>query len=107
AQSLYLVVPEPLIDVTPSPLQAASASVEARALGAEAVLAVGGGSGLSAAKAVALLMTNDAGITDLPGQDRAEHPPVPTVAVPTTAGSGSEVSNALVLHELGQPRELV
>src|SRR5699024_5823252 len=45
--------------------------------------------------------------TDLAGQDRAEHPPVPTVAVPTTAGSGSEVSNALVLHELGQTREIV
>src|SRR5699024_10472311 len=107
AQVQDLIVGKALIDVNPSPNQAVSASVEARALGAEAVLAVGGGSGLSAAKAVALLMTNDAGITDLAGQDRAEHPPVPTVAVPTTAGSGSEVSNALVLHELGQPRELV
>jgi alcohol dehydrogenase class IV len=102
-----LIVGKVLIDVNPTPIHAESAAVEARALGAQAVLAVGGGSGLSAAKAVALLMTNDVSIADLVGQGKAAHLPAPTVAVPTTAGSGSEVSNALVLHELGQIREIV
>lgn len=102
-----LVVGTALADVNPAPAEAEAAAAEARAAGAEAVLAIGGGSGLSAAKAVALLMTNDVGIESLEGDGRAEHPPAPTIAVPTTAGSGSEVSNALVLHESGKVREVV
>lgn len=102
-----LVVGTALSDVNPALAEAAEAAATARAAGAEAVLAIGGGSGLSAAKAVALLMTNDVGVDKLEGNGRAAHPPAPTVAVPTTAGSGSEVSNALVLHEPGRIREVV
>ena len=102
-----LVVGTALSDVNPAPAEAEAAAAAARAAGAEAVLAIGGGSGLSAAKAVALLMTNDVGVDSLEGEGRAEHPPAPTVAVPTTAGSGSEVSNALVLHQPGRIREVV
>ncbi|VEW14119.1 Ethanolamine utilization protein EutG [Brevibacterium casei] len=96
-----------LVDVNPSPAEVDIAASRARALGADAVLAIGGGSGLSAAKAVALLMTNDLRARDLEGTDRADSAPAPTVAVPTTAGSGSEVSNALVLHEAGAVRETI
>lgn len=96
-----------LVDVNPSPAEVDTAAAHARELGADAVLAIGGGSGLSAGKAVALLLTNDLPVRDLEGSDRADSPPVPTVAIPTTAGSGSEVSNALVLHEAGAVRETV
>jgi alcohol dehydrogenase class IV len=84
-----------------------TAAVEARAAGAEAVLGIGGGSALGGAKALAIRLTNDQPITAYEGSGRVPHLPAPSVAVPTTAGSGSEVSNALVLHEAGRPTELV
>lgn len=96
-----------LIGTNPSPHAAHAAAEEIRSAGADAVLAIGGGSGIGAAKAVALLLTNQVDVTDLEGEDRATAAPVPTVAVPTTAGSGSEVSNALVLHDPALLREVV
>lgn len=84
-----------------------SAVAEAKDGGADSVLAVGGGSALGASKAMAILMTNSGSIFDYEGSDRVMTAPAPTIAVPTTAGSGSEVSNALVLHEASRPQELV
>lgn len=73
----------------------------------DVVLAVGGGSGLGAAKGVAIRLTNDGTSADFEGVEHLPNPPAPTVAVPTTAGSGSEVSKVLVLHEPGRDDELV
>lgn len=66
--------------------------------GAEGVIAVGGGSGLCAGKAVAIRLTNPPPLATYAGRDRLLAPPAPCVAVPTTAGSGSEVSEVVILH---------
>jgi alcohol dehydrogenase class IV len=71
------------------------------------VVAIGGGSGLAAGKAVALRLRNDKPILEYAGRDRASGGAVPSIAIPTTAGSGSEVSNALVLHDPRRPAVLV
>ena len=84
--------------------RAASAALEA---GAAAVLAIGGGSALCAAKAVAIRLRNPAPLSLYEGSGRLPAPPAPSIAVPTTAGSGSEVSNAVVLHDPGRSRHLV
>ncbi len=102
-----MVVRAAMVGVNPSPADGDRAAADARGAQADAVLAVGGGSGLSAAKAVALLVVHPGDALSLEGEGRAERPPVPTVAVPTTAGSGSEVSNALVLHDPDRVREVV
>jgi len=102
-----IVVDVVLIDVNPAPAPVEEAAARAREAGVDVVLGIGGGSALGAAKAIALLQTNDVPLMGLEGADRAAHRPVPTVAIPTTAGSGSEVSNALVLHEPGLVREIV
>lgn len=94
-------------DANPAPEAVEQAATAARAAGAEVVLGIGGGSGLGAAKAVAVLLTNPPPVLAYEGTDRVLLRPAPMIAVPTTAGSGSEVSNALVLHDLTRPREVV
>jgi alcohol dehydrogenase class IV len=91
-----------------------SGAAIAVAFEAEAVVAVGGGSVLDAAKAIAAAATNGGAavdyLEDLPsGGGRAiEAPPLPLVAVPTTAGTGSEVTRNAVLRvpEAGLKRSM-
>jgi alcohol dehydrogenase class IV len=60
--------------------------------GADLVVGVGGGSALDTAKAVAALATNPGSPLDYVGLHKIKNRPLPTVAIPTTAGTGSEVS---------------
>jgi len=60
-------------------------------------IGIGGGSVLDATKLLAVLRTNRQPLRDMLGTDRIAHKGVPTVLVPTTAGTGSEVTpNAIV-----------
>jgi alcohol dehydrogenase class IV len=70
--------------------------------GHDAVVAVGGGSVLDAAKVGAALAVVGGRAADLFGFHRVRRPGLPLVAVPTTAGSGSEVSSHAVLVGLGE-----
>jgi alcohol dehydrogenase len=63
-----------------------------------AVLAVGGGSAIDASKAISLLATNAGKIKDYEGSTEPQSCPLPLVAVPTTAGSGSEVTPMSVIR---------
>jgi alcohol dehydrogenase len=60
--------------------------------GAGAVVGVGGGSALDTAKAVAALATNPGSPLDYVGLHKIRNRPLPAIAIPTTAGTGSEVS---------------
>jgi alcohol dehydrogenase class IV len=72
---------------------------QARDRGSDAVIAIGGGSGLCAGKAVAIGLANPGPLAPHAGHDRLERPPAPCLAIPTTAGSGSEVSEVVILHQ--------
>lgn len=80
------------------------AGVSARALGAEVVFVIGGGSAIDVAKAAAVLATNEGSarlyLEGIPGQTPAPiaRAPLPVVCVPTTAGTGSEVTKNSVLQ---------
>lgn len=64
----------------------------------DVVVAIGGGSAIDAAKAVAVMRTNDGYIGDYMGGRRTfKHAPLPLIAVPTTAGTGSEVTKVTVI----------
>lgn len=59
---------------------------------ADVVVGLGGGSSLDTAKAVATLLTNPGTILDYTGLHRVKNRLPPVIAIPTTAGTGSEVS---------------
>ncbi|SFL79172.1 iron-containing alcohol dehydrogenase [Salibacterium qingdaonense] len=63
----------------------------------DVIIGVGGGSVLDAAKVLSVLKTNDQSVNDMLGTNLIEEPGIPTVLIPTTSGTGSEVTpNAIV-----------
>ncbi len=64
----------------------------ARQFNPDLIIGLGGGSALDAAKAIALLATNRGKIEDYEGRERYVSPPLPVLAIPTTCGTGSEVT---------------
>lgn len=63
----------------------------------DGVIAVGGGSSMDVAKVVAVLLGGEQELADLYGVDQAAGPRLPLVLVPTTAGTGSEVTPVAVI----------
>jgi alcohol dehydrogenase len=71
---------------------------EAGRHGVDAIIAIGGGSVLDTAKAAAILHTHGGDLTqNYSGAETLPGPLKPVVAIPTTAGTGSEVSHATVI----------
>ena len=91
----FAVDGEPTIDVI------RIATSQARAAGCDLVIAIGGGSAIDAGKAVAAMLTNPGDPLDyLEVIGRAQplgHAAAPFIAIPTTAGTGSEVTRNAVL----------
>ncbi|MEE6274297.1 iron-containing alcohol dehydrogenase [Georgenia wangjunii] len=65
----------------------------------DVVIGMGGGSCLDLAKAVAVLLTHGGEPSDYYGEYRVPGPVMPVVALPTTAGTGSEVTPVAVLTD--------
>lgn len=70
-----------------------------RELDADAVIAMGGGSSIDVAKAVCLLATNGGSITEYEGIDTCDNDLLPLIAIPTTAGTASEVTTFTVITD--------
>jgi alcohol dehydrogenase class IV len=96
-----------LIGEDPDVSEAERASLAAVEAGVQAILAVGGGSALCAAKAAAIRLDNPPPLDAYAGSGQLPRPPAPVIAIPTTAGSGSEVSNVVVLHDPRHTRHLI
>lgn len=60
-------------------------------------VAVGGGSSIDTAKAISLLMTNSGKIEDYAGIGKVKNECLPLIAIPTTAGTSSEITNVSAL----------
>jgi alcohol dehydrogenase len=66
---------------------------------ATAILAVGGGSTIDVGKACGILATNGGRINDYEGIEKFKTAPLPLLAMPTTAGTGSEVSGSCTITD--------
>ena len=69
--------------------------------GADGVIAVGGGSSIDTSKAMCMLVTNEGSVREylFGGTKTVTNRPIPLIAIPTTAGSGSEVTAASVITD--------
>ncbi len=95
ATTVHSVAGEPTVDVV------VAATAQARAAACDCVIGLGGGSVLDTAKAVAVLLANPGDVLDyleVIGKGRPlARPGLPCIAIPTTAGTGAEVTRNAVL----------
>lgn len=70
-----------------------------QAQGCDVLIALGGGSVMDAAKGVAILAANGGHILDYEGVDKATMPLPPLVAVPSTSGTGADVSQFCIVTD--------
>lgn len=81
-------------DVVPEPpfenLEMLAAKLTGK--GYDLLIGVGGGSALDVTKVLAVMLTNDEDVREFIGIEKVKKPGIPTILVPTTAGTGSEVT---------------
>ncbi|GAA1004726.1 MULTISPECIES: iron-containing alcohol dehydrogenase [Streptomyces] len=88
-------------DVTPNPKdhEVEAGFQQYAASGCDVIVGLGGGSVIDAAKGVAILSSNGGRILDYGGVDRVGLPIPPTVMVPSTSGTGADVSQFAVITD--------
>jgi alcohol dehydrogenase len=71
----------------------------ARDLGIDFIIGLGGGSSMDAAKGINFILTNGGRMQDYWGVGKASQPMLPLIAVPTTAGTGSEAQSFALITD--------
>lgn len=85
------------VEADPPYVVVREAVAAARASGADLVIGLGGGSSMDTAKVVALALNSDQTLDEMVGTEQATGTRLPLICVPTTAGTGSEVTFVSVL----------
>ncbi len=94
-------VPDPTTDSLEEALRAV------RDHGADLLIGLGGGSPMDTAKALALLAVRDGTMRDYKAPLRNDEPGLPVVAVPTTAGSGSEATQFTIITDSASDEKML
>lgn len=98
-------------EIKPNPtIQNVLDGVEAfKKSGADSIIAIGGGSSMDTAKAIGIIIANPefADVRSLEGVAPTKHPCVPTIAIPTTAGTAAEVTINYVITDVEKNRKFV
>jgi aldehyde dehydrogenase (NAD+) len=79
----------------------------ARDKGADCLVSVGGGSVIDTAKGMAIIVSEGGNLQDYQGFQMLTHPITPHVVIPTTAGTGSEVTYAFVIKDWEKNQKLL
>lgn len=93
------------IEPNPTEQQIENGIALARRERSEAVLGFGGGSAMDSAKVIAAGVTNDKPVAKMEGTFKVRKSPLPLFAVPTTAGTGAEVTVAAVVTNEAERRK--
>ena len=75
--------------------------------GCDAIVAVGGGSAMDCGKAIGIVSANKRHVLEFEGIDNVERPGPPLLCVPTTAGTGAEVSQFAIITDTQKRRKVV
>ena len=98
-------------DIKPNPtIENVQHGVEAfKKSGADYIIAIGGGSSMDTAKAIGIIIKNPefADVVSLEGLAPTKNEAVPTIAVPTTAGTAAEVTINYVITDTAKERKFV
>lgn len=98
-------------EIKPNPtIKNVQDGVEAfKACGADSIITIGGGSSMDTAKAIGIIITNPefADVRSLEGVAPTKNHAVPTIAVPTTAGTAAEVTINYVITDVEKERKFV
>jgi len=87
------------VESDPSIATATKVAELAKTFAADVLVAVGGGSAIDAAKSASLLVTSGGYLKDYAGVGKVSKPTLPLIAIPTTAGTGSEVTIFAVMSD--------
>ncbi|MBI4265845.1 MAG: iron-containing alcohol dehydrogenase [Acidobacteria bacterium] len=86
-------------DANPDSRMVQTGRAHAAACGIESIVAIGGGSALDCAKGINFVLTNGGTMRDYRGYGRAARPMLPMMAVPTTAGTGSDAQSYALISD--------
>ncbi|MGQ9668200.1 MAG: iron-containing alcohol dehydrogenase, partial [Anaerolineae bacterium] len=75
--------------------------------GCDAIIGLGGGSPIDAAKGIAVLASNGGHIHDYEGVNKVTHPLSPMIMIPSTAGTGADVSQFAVITDTRRKVKMV
>ena len=88
-------------DVTPNPrdFEVTKGAALYQKAGCDAIVAVGGGSPIDCAKGIGIVVSNGKHILEFKGVDNVKIPPPPMICIPTTAGTGADVSQFAIIND--------
>jgi alcohol dehydrogenase class IV len=88
-------------DVTPNPrdYEVMDGADRYQQAGCNAIVAIGGGSPIDCAKGIGIVVSNKKHILTFEGVDTIPIPPPPIICIPTTAGTGADVSQFAIIND--------
>jgi alcohol dehydrogenase len=86
-------------DANPDTRMVEAGRAAAAAAGVDGIVALGGGSSLDCAKGINFVLTNGGSMRDYRGHGKASKPMLPSIGIPTTAGTGSEAQSYAIISD--------
>ena len=86
-------------DANPDTRMVEAGRAFATAHAVDGIVAIGGGSSLDCAKGINFVLTNGGSMRDYRGHGKAAKPMLPSIGVPTTAGTGSEAQSYAIISD--------
>jgi alcohol dehydrogenase len=86
-------------EVNPDTLMIENGARFTATLKIDSIIGLGGGSSMDCAKGINFLLTNGGRMTDYRGYAKAQEPMLPMIAIPTTAGTGSEAQSYALISD--------